>query len=440
MKVRYITEGVFKNPTQARETREKQKELTNVEKVSGLYNNLYAAAKHRVITTEFMEYFTNYGKALDNERFWEVVNYTWYLAPFFKGQNCVDMGKYPDAKPIPGFNESLRVDYVCDDEEKMITVTPRYSFRLPEDWKAPSLSCSSTKNSFKLTDTSWKIPTSSIEKDMIIRVQTSIGKKLAAETEKNRTMDSVVRKDLQKYQFKLGKIVLFDKINEDVVLNMRVAYPDIVEDPSIRGDGFIPMIENLLERYSFGCKRFILTYDDMYGITHQAGSAYESSPAAKEQLKYATMINDFGIDSYKLFEFLIKWNCISGAGGIEHAMKFYQRKYNRTGVEVFYKRYYNFVIEHDTLVDKNYGSLLPLTGPAVAPISVEFYGVEMIYAYYGKNNMKLNKVFGYTDNIHMLVDDMKISDDYTEDDELVIGWLNQIGERIAKIIGASNES
>lgn len=435
MKVRYISEGVFKNPTQARAARAQAKELTNVEKVSGLYNNLYAAAKHRVITTEFMEYFTNYGKELNNERFWEVVNYSWYLAPFFKGQNCVDMGKYPEAKPIPGFNESLRVEYVCDDEEKIITVTPRYSFRLPEDWKAPSLTCSSTKNSFKLTDTSWKIPTSSIDKDMIIRVQVSIGEKLAAETEKNRTMDSVARKDLQKYQFKLGKIVLFDKINEDVVLNMRVAYPDIVEDPSIRGDGFIPMIENLLERYSFGCKRFILTYDDMYGITHQAGSAYESSPAVKEQLKYVTMINDFGIDSYKLFEFLIKWNCISGAGGIEHAMKFYQRKYNRIGVEVFYKRYYNFVIEHDTLVDKKYGSLLPLTGPAVAPISVEFYGIEMIYAYYGKNNIKLNKISRYTDNVgYTLVDDMKTSDDYTEDDELVIGWLNQMGERIAKII------
>ena len=57
------------------------------------------------------------------------------------------MGKYPEAKPIPGFNESLRVEYVCDDEEKMITVTPRYSFRLPEDWKAPLLSCSSKKDS-----------------------------------------------------------------------------------------------------------------------------------------------------------------------------------------------------------------------------------------------------------------------------------------------------
>lgn len=40
MKVKYITEGVFKNPTQARAAREKAKELSNVEKVAGVVDKI----------------------------------------------------------------------------------------------------------------------------------------------------------------------------------------------------------------------------------------------------------------------------------------------------------------------------------------------------------------------------------------------------------------
>ena len=40
MKVRYITEGYFKNPTQAKEAREKAKELSNAEKVAGVVDKI----------------------------------------------------------------------------------------------------------------------------------------------------------------------------------------------------------------------------------------------------------------------------------------------------------------------------------------------------------------------------------------------------------------
>lgn len=40
MKVKYITEGVFKNPTQARAAREKAKELSNAEKVAGVVDKI----------------------------------------------------------------------------------------------------------------------------------------------------------------------------------------------------------------------------------------------------------------------------------------------------------------------------------------------------------------------------------------------------------------
>ena len=42
MKVKYITEGVFKNPTQARAARAQAKELSNADKVAGTANKIIA--------------------------------------------------------------------------------------------------------------------------------------------------------------------------------------------------------------------------------------------------------------------------------------------------------------------------------------------------------------------------------------------------------------
>ena len=446
MIVRYIKEGYFKNPEQAKIAREKEKTLSNADKISGVYNDMYNSAKIRVLTRELTDYFTNYGREYDSEEWWRNVSYCWYLSPLFS--NCNTAGN----NMIPGFNSSLRVEYSIvtegDGKRGDIIVTPRYSFKLPEEYKTKYLSCSvSGGTRFEIRRNEYDtIDRSKMNVDMTVKIQTSIGEKLAKQSGKDMTIETVVMKDLQRFQFKMGEVVMFDKMpDEEVEICMRVSYPDIIYDPKVRGEGFIPMIENTLDKISFKCKRLNLTFEDMGGITHGKGSAYEknSTPEIKESLRYATMIQDFNIDTYKLFEFLCKYQCISSAGGVEHAMKFYQRKYLRSSVEVFYRRYYKFVIENNKIVDKVYGSLLPTTShpeflhsehkeltPDVAPVSVEFYGVEMIYVYSGNGNLKIHKIYGYIDSDYIILDKTKLS----EDDNLVVGWLNKIGERIAKIM------
>ncbi len=453
MKVRYIKEGYFKNPAQAKIAREKEKTLSNADKISGVYNDMYNSAKVRVLTRELTDYFTNYGNEYNSEEWWRNVSYCWYLSPFFNNCNCADNDT------IPGFNSSLRVEYSIETEgdEKRgdIIVTPRYSFKLPEEYKTKFLSCSllSGGTKFEIRRNEYEtIDKSKMNVDMTVKIQTSIGEKLAKQSGKDMTIETVVMKDLQRFQFKLGRVIMFDKMpDEEVEICMRVSYPDIMYDSKARGEGFIPMIENALDKFLFKCKGLNLTFEDMGGITHGQGSAYvkNSTPEVKESLKYATMIKDFNIDTYKLFEFLCKYQCISSAGGVEHAMKFYQRKYLRSSVEVFYRRYYKFVIENNKIVDIVYGSLLPTTShpeflhnrtssgseykeltPDVTPVSVEFYGVEMIYVYSGNGNLKIHKIYGYIDSNYIILDKTKL----TEDDSLVVGWLNKIGERIAKIM------
>ena len=140
MKVRYIKEGYFKNPEQARAAREKEKTISNADKISGVYNNMYNSAKIRVLTRELTDYFTNYGNEYNSEEWWRNVSYCWYLSPLFS--NCNTSGN----NMIPGFNSSLRVEYSIvtsgDGKRGDIIVTPIYSFKLPEEYKTKFLSCS----------------------------------------------------------------------------------------------------------------------------------------------------------------------------------------------------------------------------------------------------------------------------------------------------------
>lgn len=54
MKVRYLTEAVFKNPAQARAAREKEKEISNVDRIANLSSNVIS----RQIETKLNEYLT----------------------------------------------------------------------------------------------------------------------------------------------------------------------------------------------------------------------------------------------------------------------------------------------------------------------------------------------------------------------------------------------
>ena len=80
MKVRYIKEGYFKNPEQAKTAREKEKTLSNADKISGVYNDMYNSAKIRVLTRELIDYFTNYGNEYNSEEYWRNVSYCWYCS------------------------------------------------------------------------------------------------------------------------------------------------------------------------------------------------------------------------------------------------------------------------------------------------------------------------------------------------------------------------
>ena len=50
MKVRYISEGIFMNPTQARAARAKAQELSNADKVSGTANKVIADKVKELLT------------------------------------------------------------------------------------------------------------------------------------------------------------------------------------------------------------------------------------------------------------------------------------------------------------------------------------------------------------------------------------------------------
>ena len=54
MKIRYLTEAVFKNPAQARAAREKEKEISNVDRIANLSSNVIS----RQIETKLNEYLT----------------------------------------------------------------------------------------------------------------------------------------------------------------------------------------------------------------------------------------------------------------------------------------------------------------------------------------------------------------------------------------------
>lgn len=67
MKVKYLREGYFKNPEQARAAREKERELSNVEKIAGVSNKLMKEPLIKFINDTFERYY--HGK-------WHSASYT----------------------------------------------------------------------------------------------------------------------------------------------------------------------------------------------------------------------------------------------------------------------------------------------------------------------------------------------------------------------------
>ncbi len=63
MKVRYLTEAVFKNPAQARAAREKEKESSNVDRIANLSSSIIS----RQIETKLNEYLN----CFDTDRWYD---------------------------------------------------------------------------------------------------------------------------------------------------------------------------------------------------------------------------------------------------------------------------------------------------------------------------------------------------------------------------------
>ena len=63
MKIKYITESYFKNPEQAKAAREKERELSNAEKIAGVSSKIMKEPLIKFINDGFDNYYNPRGRS-----------------------------------------------------------------------------------------------------------------------------------------------------------------------------------------------------------------------------------------------------------------------------------------------------------------------------------------------------------------------------------------